>query len=411
MLNNNEGPSDFFSHEVAFGGEFLPEGFVHLDYAASTPLHVAVFEAMEPWLFSYFGNPAAGFHAMGKLAMHALAQARETAAEALCAPFEQVYFTGSATESNNLLLRGLVESRFRSRTDIVYAATEHASVATTAQALERNFGSTHGIRAIVLPVDGCGQVCLDEARRLISEKTLCVCVMDVNNETGIVQGNLERVIEMAHKVGAPVHVDSVQGFARGPFATRNLNWDSITLSSGKIYGPRGAALLATRNSWTDLMLEPQLTGGGHEFGMRSSTVNVAAVVGFVKALKMQIEDREERNNHLLKMERLFLETLREKVDAVEVHCGAERVPGIVSLVVDRVNPLKLVEKVPRVAVGAGSACRALHANASHVLLAMGLPLEEAMNSFRVSLGLPTTESEAREGALLIAAAARALQLS
>ncbi len=396
------GPSDFFIPEVVFGGESLPPRFLHFDYAASTPLHREVWQAMMPWLVSYFGNPASQFHAMGKLASHALQDARARVANHVGVPFENVFFTSSATESNNLVLRGLTESAFRKRTHILFAGSEHASVATTAKQLEKIWRSALGIRALALPLDANGQIVMDEARRLINHETLCVCVMDVNNETGIVQRQLRDIVDLAHASGAWVHVDSVQGFARGDFATRNVQWDSLTVSSGKIYGPRGAGLLALRQNAMKRVLEPQLTGGGHEFGMRSSTVNVAAIVGFAKAMDFQKAERDERNAHLQALETVFLESLRLQVDFRLVGESAPRVPGLFSLIIDDVNPLKLVENAKRIAVGTGSACHSLHASASHVLLAMGYGSDEAMSSFRVSFGVPSTAEEACEGARLIA---------
>jgi cysteine desulfurase len=396
------GPSDFFIPEIVFGGESLPAEFLHFDYAASTPLHRQVYEAMLPWLVSYFGNPASQFHAMGKLALHALQEARMRVATHVGVPFENAFFTSSATESNNLILRGLVESVFRKRTHIIFAGSEHASIATTAKQLEKIFGNVFGIRAISLPLDSNGQIVMDEARRLINHETLCVCVMDVNNETGIVQSRLRDVVELAHASEAWVHVDAVQGFVRGDFAAKDVQWDSLTVSSGKIYGPRGAALLALRNVASKRVLEPQLTGGGHEFGMRSSTVNVAAIVGFAQAMDLQRAERDERNSHLSLLEKVFLDELRNGLEFRLVGENAPRVPGLFSVIVDGVNPLKLVENARRIAVGTGSACHSLHASASHVLLAMGYASDEAMSSFRVSFGVPSTSGEASEGARLIA---------
>ncbi len=352
----------------------------------------------------YFGNPASNFHAMGSLAFHAVSGARAQVAAMLGVNFEDVFFTSSATESNNLVLRGIVENPERLRNKIIYGATEHASVVTTARVLEKNFGKFLGVQSAQLRVNEQGQVDLDDARQIIDSNTLCVCLMDVNNETGILQTNLPEVISIAHSYGVPVHIDAVQGFARGEFLSKSLDWDSITLSAGKIYGPRGAALLAVRRRSPRIRIEPQLTGGGQEFGMRSSTVNVAGVVGFAKAMELQECERSLRNAHLRNVESTFLRELESHVEFRTIGCGALRAPGIVSLLIDSVNPLKLVEDMKQVAVGVGSACRSLHASASHVLLAMGLPLDESLSTFRVSFGLPTTENDACEGAKLIAQA-------
>jgi cysteine desulfurase len=387
---------------VVFGGVTLPPSFIALDYAASTPLRSDVFAAMEPWLFAYFGNPAARIHPLGEVAELAVQEARATVARLIGVSPAEIVFTASATESNNLALRGLVASPFRSRTKILYGATEHASVATTAQELMRLYGPSHGIVAEPIPVDERGQVRWSALETLIDEKTLLVSLMDVNNETGIVQERLADVIALAHARGAYVHVDAVQGFARGPFATRSCDWDMLTVASGKIYGPRGAALLAVRRRSPRLRLEPQLTGGGHEGGLRSSTLNVAAIVGFARAMELLDSERIRQSAHLSHLEGAFLDELRRSSAAVVIGEDAPRIPGIVMLNFPACNAMKLVENARCLAVGVGSACRTLHATASHVLLAMGLPLDEALGSLRVSFGLPNTEAEVREAAALMA---------
>jgi cysteine desulfurase len=380
----------------------LPTGFIALDYAASTPLRTDVFSAMEPWLFSHFGNPAARIHPLGEIAGLAVQEARATVARLVGVSPAEVLFTASATESNNLALRGLVASPFRTRTKILYGATEHASVATTAQELARLYGSSHGIVAEPIPVDKRGQIRLSAFEALLDDKTLLVSLMDVNNETGIVQERLEEVIALAHGRGAVVHVDAVQGFARGSFATRSYEWDMLTVASGKIYGPRGAALLAVRRRSPRLRLEAQLTGGGHEGGLRSSTLNVAAIVGFARAMELLDGERMRQTAHLAALEAAFLEELRRSSAAVVMGETAPRIPGIVMVNFPACNAMKLVENARRIAVGVGSACRTLHATASHVLLAMGVPLDEALGSLRVSFGLPNTEAEVREAAALLA---------
>ena len=164
---------------------------IYLDFAASTPLDPRVWETMSPWCFQDFGNPANRLHPVGERAEHALGQTRSLLAKLLNVEFEEIIFTSGATESNNLVLRGLCEHPKRKRHKILYGATEHSSIVTTCLALEE----THGISAVPLPVDEQGHILFEKAQQLIDKDTLCVCVMDVNNETGIAQPRLAELAQ------------------------------------------------------------------------------------------------------------------------------------------------------------------------------------------------------------------------
>ncbi|MBX9703687.1 MAG: aminotransferase class V-fold PLP-dependent enzyme, partial [Silvanigrellaceae bacterium] len=213
-------------NSLSFGGECLPDSLIYLDFASSTPLDLRVYKKMEPWLLSYFGNPSS-FHPMGKMASHALAESRMLIAKVLGVHFEEVIFTASATESNNLVLRGLVENPQRKRKKVVYCATEHSSIANTAKQLSENLG----IDSVELPVDEYGQILIAEAKKIIDENTLCVCVMDLNNETGIVQSKLDEVALLAQEAKAHFHIDCVQGFARKKsFHLQQIPFDTCVIS-------------------------------------------------------------------------------------------------------------------------------------------------------------------------------------
>lgn len=395
LLPHSLGGSE--KNRPAFNTMNLPTPTFYFDYAAATPIHKKVLEEMLPWMTSYFANAAARIHPMGEVAENALSQCRSKFAEFFKVNFEDVIFLSSATEANNFILRGLVADPRRKRRSIVIGATEHASIYTTALALEKSFAAS-GICVKTLPVDDEGQIDLTAARTIIDADTLCVCVMDVNNETGVLQSRLQDIIELAHSKGAPVHVDGVQGFARGSFETRNLDFDSVVVSGAKIYGPKGAAGLVLRKKNFRWRLEPQLTGGGHEFDLRSSTPNIPAIVGLTTAFELQENERTVRNAHLQKLEVRFLDLLGKNSNFTLISKSAPRVPGIFMGYFPDVNAMKLIEDVKNVCVSVGSACRTLQATASHVCLNMGVPLEVALASFRVSLGLPNTIAEVELGA-------------
>jgi cysteine desulfurase len=381
---------------------------LYLDNAAATPLCLPAFDAMAPWLLGMCGNPANRLHPMGELAEHALAAARATVARALGVEQVGVTFTASATEANNLVLRGLVDNPMRKRGRLVVGATEHSSVLATALRLAELH---QDVEVVVLPVDAQGQVDLEAARTAIDGSTLCVALMDVNNETGVVQAGLPAVAAMARAAGAALHVDAVQGFARGELGAdpESVPFDTAVVSGAKMNGPKGAAALITRRRKPRLRFEPQLTGGGQEGNLRSGTPNVPAIIGFARAVEWYALERQEGLTRIGRLEERFLSTLRAELKGrvvVAVHGeGARRVPGIASVHFEGVNAMKLVEEARVVCASVGSACRTLQATASHVLLAMGVSEEASLASLRVSFGLCNTDDEAVTAAKLLAHAA------
>lgn len=392
-----------------FGGVTLPADLVYLDNAAATPVCVPAFEAMTPWLLGICGNPSNRLHPMGELASYALAESRNTLASACGVSAEEIVFVASATEANNLVLRGLALTPHRKRHRIVVGATEHSSVIVTALRLAE-IDTT--LEVVTLPVNAFGQVDAAAARTVVDTNTLCVCLMDVNNETGVVQQSLPEIAQHARSVGAHVHVDAVQGFARGlvgTFAQKAFECDTAVVSGAKMNGPKGAAALIVHKRKPRIRLEAQLTGGGQEGNLRSGTPNVPAIVGFARAVEWYNERRAAELARLATLEALFLSKLRSQLaGAVEVSVHGEgtlRVPGIASLHLDGVNAMKLIEEAKRVSVSVGSACRTLQATASHVLLAMGASEAVALASFRVSFGLCNEEHDALMAASLLAEAA------
>lgn len=377
---------------------------IYLDSAAATPVDARVLAALLPWMTHIYGNPANRIHPMGEEAEQGLATARSEIAECLGVKFEEVYFCSSATEANNLLLRGLAQHPLRKRNKILISATEHSSVLTTAAQL-----SSHGIETHLLPVDAQGQILMDAAQAMIDDNTLAVCVMDVNNETGVIQNNINTIAQYANKQGAIFHVDAVQGFARSHFNSSNTQFDTATISSAKIYAGRGAAALIVRNRHPKIRLCPQTTGGGHEFGLRSGTPNLAAIAGFACGARLQLTERDERIHYLSHLESIFVSALCGQVDAQITAKSARRAPGILMIKIPNVNAMKLIENCKTLCISSGSACKTLQATTSHVLKAMGDEDEEALAGFRVSIGIQNTEFEMKRAADLIAETAQQLR--
>lgn len=393
--------------DISFGGIALPTQTIYLDFAASTPLDTRVFHEMTPWMLGYFANAANRTHPMGELTEHAIASARTKIANIFKTEFDEVIFTASATESNNLLLRGLVNSPYRKKHKILYSATEHSSIISTLKSLTEQ--QNQHVLIHELPVDSEGQINLTEAKRLIDADTLCVCIMDINNETGIIQKHLSEIKKLCDSMGTILHVDSAQGFARSKNTDYFYHFDTATVSAAKIYGPKGAAALLVRKKKPKIRLEPQLTGGGHEFQLRSSTPNTAAIIGFAKACELQSSEAQARIELYEELELEFRTELLKHIDAEFYGNPKNKTHGIVTICLAGVNAMKLLEETRTVCASVGSACKTLQATSSHVLMAMGVPLENALSSFRVSFGLTNSVSEVTEAARRLAKSALKLR--
>ncbi|WGL59334.1 aminotransferase class V-fold PLP-dependent enzyme [Pigmentibacter sp. JX0631] len=385
---------------IKFGGIELPKKTIYLDFAASTPLDRRVLNEMTPWMLGYFANAANRTHPMGEITDHAIAEARIKISSIFKVDYDDVIFTSSATESNNLFLRGLISSPFRKKNKILYSPTEHSSIIATIKDLSEKFDDKIILKE--LPIDNEGQIVLAEAEKLIDSSTLCVCVMDVNNETGILQKNISHLKNLCDKVNTILHIDMAQGFARCKTEDLFLNFDTATISSSKIYGPKGAAALIIKKRKPKIKLEPQLTGGGHEFLLRSSTPNTAAIIGFAKACELQKIEASERFTYYEKLENAFKNEISKYLQPIFYGQDSNKVKGILTLCISGVNAMKLLEETRSVCASVGSACKTLQATSSHVLLAMGVPLENALSSFRISFGLTNSESEVREAAKRLA---------
>ncbi|RME60776.1 cysteine desulfurase [Candidatus Parcubacteria bacterium] len=384
---------------------------IYLDYAATTPIAPEVARAMAPYLSEKFGNPNS-LHQYGQEARAAVDAARARAAEILgldpLAGFREIIFTGSATEANNLALRGVVRKALMDnavpRPKVLISAGEHKSVRETALALR-----AEGVEVAFIPLTTRGTVRLDALRQHIDERTVLVSVMYVNNETGAVQP-IEKIAAMVAAVraekknGYPLfHTDAVQAFQCFSCGPRELGVDMMTLSAHKLYGPKGVGLLYVRLAPTPharalgprAVLAPLITGGGQEFGVRSGTENVAGIVGFVRALELAAARRDKARRHLGKLQQRFWERLRAAIPHLRRNGDAAGSPHILNITFPAVRAEELVLRLDLegIAVSSGSACSSRAAEASHVLEAMGLSHAQVLRSVRISFGMPTTARE------------------
>ncbi len=358
---------------------------IYLDYAATTPLDPQALKAMSPYFTAKFGN-AASLHSFGLEAKEAVESGRKVIADAIKASAKEVYFTSSATESNNLALKGLAWAN-KDKKHIIVSAVEHDCVLTSAAWLEQQ-----GWSLTILPVDKNGLVNPKEAAKAIRPDTLVVSVMHANNEIGTVNP-IGEIGKICRDKGVYFHTDAAQTFGKIPIDVNRLNIDLLTASAHKMYGPKGAALLYVR---TGVRIRPLLHGGGHENGLRSSTLNVPGIVGFAASVKICLAEMKPESARLEKLRDKLIKGVLAKIpDAYLNGHPKKRLPNNANFRFSYIEGEALVMMLDNLGIAAStaSACSSPKLQPSHVLLACGLRPQDAHGSLRLSLGRWTTERE------------------
>jgi cysteine desulfurase len=360
---------------------------VYLDYHATTPVDPEVFQAMAPYFTEKFGNAASRQYRLGWDAQHAVEQARGEVAQLIGADAKEIVWTSGATEANNLALKGLADVLTASRNHIVTVATEHKSVLDTCARLGR-----HGFSVTVLPVDRAGQIDLDALRAAVTAQTAVVSVMAANNEIGVLPP-IAAIADIAHEQGALMHSDAVQAAGKVPWDVNTTGVDLASVTAHKVYGPKGVGALYVRRKNPRVTIAPLLDGGGHERGMRSGTLNVPGIVGFGKAAVLARRLMDQEGERLLRLRTRLLDGLRARVGDMVVNGSLEpRLPGNLNVSFPGVDgEALLISLCEDVAVSSGAACTA--AEPSHVLKALGHPVDLALASLRFGLGRWTTDED------------------
>ncbi|MDP1558915.1 MAG: cysteine desulfurase family protein [Nitrosomonas sp.] len=356
---------------------------VYFDHNATTAVDKAVLAAMLPYFQQAYGNPSSR-HAYGTIARRAINAAREQVAHAVGVQPAQVIFTSGGSEANNLFIRGAADSLKPST--VFVSAVEHPCVIRPAQELARRTCERWNLQR--LAVNSLGQVNLDDACAAMEKQNPgLVSVMLANNETGTIQ-DVARIAEMARLQGAWMHTDAVQGLGKIPVDFTALKVHAITLSAHKIYGPKGAAALIVDKR---LLLKPLIYGGGHEYGIRSGTENVPAIVGFGVACELAKSRMAETAKHVTIL-REHLEQGLKAMGAVIFGSGAARIPNTCYFALPDIEGDTLVVRLDKAgfAVASGAACSSVNPGQSHVLEAMGVAPMLARCAVRVSFGSSNT---------------------
>lgn len=372
--------------------DFMPDIPLYLDYNATTPMHPAVLEAMLPYLRGEFGN-ASSRHGFGRRARQAVDEAREQVAAAAGAHPAEVVFTSSGTESNNTIIKGT--ALMSTRGMVAISATEHPCVLCAARTLQRG-GTAH----IPLAVDADGLLEMDDlTQTLAGGDCALVSVMRANNETGVLQ-DITAIAAQAKAAGAWMHTDAAQALGKVPLNFAEWGVDAMTLSAHKARGPKGVAALIVRR---EVDWAPLLDGGGHEDGRRSSTENVAGIVGMGEACRLTAETLAAAAQ--MRALRDEMETSLRAAGAAIFAANAPRLPNTSLFGFPGVDGESMVVMLDQsgFAVASGAACSSMKNEPSHVLLAMGVPQDEARTAIRASIGPDTSGDDVRRFAAAAAA--------
>lgn len=359
---------------------------IYLDYNATTPLDPRVLEEMTSYFAENYGNPSS-IHSPGSVARAAVDCARERVSDCLGARPGEVVFTSGGSESNNFAIKGLAYALSDRGNHLVTTAVEHASCLETFRFLERR-----GFEVTYLPVDSFGLVRPEQFREAITERTILLSCMYVNNETGVVSP-IRDIGEIARERGVIFHTDAVQALGKMEIDLGDLPVDMASFSSHKICGPKGAGALYVRKG---VGLEPFVHGGGQERGKRSGTENVAAVCGFGYACELLRGELETENERLGKLRDRLFEELSRRIGDVYLNGHPDtRVSNTLNVGFPGTPGDSVVMNLDTdgVAVSTGSACSEGNVDPSHVLLAMGLEEREALCSVRFSFGRFTRSEE------------------
>ncbi len=365
----------------------MADSFTYLDFAASAPLSDVARQAMDAYEAApYAGANPNSLHTMGRKAARALDGARRDIVRHLGASFRPVdiVFTSGGTESNNLALFGLAEGardRDRLRTKVVLSAIEHDSVLDVAPALK-----ARGFDVVYAQPNRADVVTAEAVEKLVGRDTALVSLMSANNETGVVQP-VGEVARVAHRAGALMHTDAVQAFGRIPLQLTDV--DAVSIAAHKIGGPVGIGVLACRQR---VRIRPQSFGGGQEQGRRAGTQDVRGALALAAAARDCCEHLDERRQMVAQHAQALYDALCTPESGIKPTIGFdqlswdERLSGIVSILAPGVDSETLVLECDRAGyeVSAASACSSGSLDASHVLLAMGIPRDEALCSLRIS---------------------------
>jgi cysteine desulfurase len=359
---------------------------IYIDYAATTPMDPLVIEEMVKFMTSEsgFGNPAS-IHSYGVEAAEAVENARCQVAALINAQAKELIWTSGATEANNLAIRGVAQ-RLAAPGHFITVKTEHKAVLDTYKALEQL-----GHEVTYLDVDKTGRLILSDLENALRDNTVLVSVMHVNNEIGVIQ-DIAKISEIVHRKNSLLHVDAVQSAGKIAIDVEAMQIDLLSLSAHKLYGPKGIGALYIRQK-PRVRIEPLITGGSQERGLRAGTLATHQIVGMGTAYALATKYHEEDTQHIAALRDLLFTQLSQLEGIIRNGNAQYSAPHILNISVEGVEGEALVYGLQGVALSSGSACNSHNVEASHVLMALGIAQELAHATLRFSVGRFSTEQE------------------
>ena len=359
---------------------------IYLDNAATTKVDPQVIEAMTESLSEFWGNPSSA-HESGSKAKRRLEEARVKIAQLMqCYP-DEVYFTSGGTEADNWAILGVLDYFRGKKNHFITVATEHHAVIETAEWLERR-----DYPVTILPVDENGLIDPQQVKDAITEQTALVSVMYVNNELGTIQ-DIPEIGAVCHEAGVVFHSDCVQSYGKLPLDFKTMNCDLASISSHKIHGPKGVGALIIKRG---TKISPRTTGGGQERGLRTGTENTPGIIGFAKAAELSRLSLDEEMTRICAMRNRLEERILSEIPDTIVNGSREhRAPAPLNVSFKGCDGEALLIALDRkgFCVSTGSACSAGATGASHVLMALGMRMEDARASLRISFGRFNEDSD------------------
>lgn len=363
---------------------------IYLDYASTTPVDPIVAKEMMNYLTidGIFGNPASRSHKFGWSAEEAINISRFEIAKLIHADPREIIFTSGATESNNLAIKGITKFYKKKGNHIITSQTEHKSVLDTCRYLEnKKFKVTY------LKPKKNGLIDLNELKEKISNKTILVSIMHVNNETGVIQ-NIKKISKICFSRNVFLHVDATQSVGKIPLNIQKIKVNLLSFSAHKIYGPKGIGVLYVKRK-PRIRIYPQIHGGGHERGMRSGTLAVHQIVGMSKACKIARKKIKKDYLKTIKLRQILWDGL-SKIEEIHLNSNLDLkkgTPYILNISFKYIEGESLIMSLKEIGISSGSACTSASLEPSYVLKSLGLKDELAHSSIRFSIGRFTTLKE------------------
>ncbi|TXH35645.1 MAG: IscS subfamily cysteine desulfurase [Rhodospirillaceae bacterium] len=368
-------------------GQNQPQLPIYLDYQATTPCDPRVVQAMLPYFTEKFGNPHSRNHHFGWEAEEAVEKARRQVASIIGADEKEVIFTSGATESNNLALKGVAHFQKDRKNHVITTVTEHKCVLDSCRHLEME-----GFKVTYLPVQQNGLIDLEQLKAAITDKTVIVSIMAVNNEIGVIQP-LAEIGKICRERGVYFHTDAAQAVGKIPLDVNAMNIDLMSISGHKIYGPKGIGALYVRRK-PRVRLDALIHGGGQERGMRSGTLATPLCVGLGEACAIAEKEMASEAERLTYLRDRMYNQFKERLPEVFLNGDLDqRIPGNLNLSFAYVEGEGLMMGIKDLAVSSGSACTSASLEPSYVLRALGVEEELAHTSLRLGIGRFTTEQD------------------